>query len=490
MSNHVMSSENSEEIEIKPLAATVGREKEEIEVETRTSKKNVFFWAMYDLANTIYSMVIVSLIINKYILVIGQKEHGLSYGDTSLIFGIVSGVMQALVAICVPILGALSDTAGKRKPYVISLTGIILLFASLIGFSRNITIVLTLYVIANIAYQFSLVFYDAMLPFIAKKEDMGKVAGFGVAWGYLGTIVALLVLLPIIIKYGNINSFVENPANLSYGFAGEWITFVIPMGLFFILGLPIIWVKEKQKKTKTPPFRDLLTESFTQVKQTFRDIRNHRQLFMFIIGYFFVSNVANVLVAYMLPLVTDGLRIGTMVNGTFEPSDLFGTIYIIISTVSAVAFTYSVGQFAEKHGAKKGFFLIGALWGISITIGIILILTSTPILIGLNIPFIFAIIMGLIAGPALGGTWTSQRVMITELAPKEKFGEYFGFSKLSGKVSSSIGPIIFGSILKLTDIPSIGNKAYAIALFAVGIIMAFGTFIISFVRSEESGRNY
>jgi len=137
---------------------------EEVEFETTTSKRNIFFWAMYDLANTIYSMVIVSLIINQYILVIAQLEHGMSYGDASFLFGIVSAITQVGVAICVPIIGAFSDTAGKRKPYVISLTGIILLFASLIGFYHSLTTVLLFFVIANVAFQFSLTFYDAMLP--------------------------------------------------------------------------------------------------------------------------------------------------------------------------------------------------------------------------------------------------------------------------------------------------------------------------------------
>jgi UMF1 family MFS transporter len=148
---------------------------EETVVETTTSKRNVFFWAMYDLANTIYSMVIVSLIINRYVLVIGQTEYGLSYGNVFFLYGIVALVMQIGVAICIPFLGALSDNVGKRKPFVLSLTGIILLFASLIGFTQDLTLVLVFFIIANVAYQFSLMFYESMLPFIAKREDIEKV---------------------------------------------------------------------------------------------------------------------------------------------------------------------------------------------------------------------------------------------------------------------------------------------------------------------------
>ncbi|MFX1455420.1 MAG: MFS transporter [Promethearchaeota archaeon] len=444
---------------------------DEIEYETTTSRKNVFFWAMYDLANTIYSMVIVSLIINRYILVIGQLENSLSYGSVSFLYGTVSFLMQLVVAVCVPILGALSDNVGKRKPFVISLTGIIILFASLLGFFHDLTTVLIFYVIANIAYQFSLTFYDAMLPFIAKREDIGRVAGFGVAWGYLGTIIALLVMYPLIIL---LHDTVSTPPP-EYGYTGYWFTFVIPMVLFLVFAIPFIYVREKQKKGKRPPIGTLIKNTFNQLRSTFKDIRKHRSMFIFIIGYFFVADIANVIVLYMTPIVTDGLIIG---GGT----TLFAILFIIIATISAVAFTYFVGKFGDKFGAKNTFFLVGALWGIALTMGIVLVFATPYIDIGLNVPFILSLLMGIVAGPALGGTWTAQRIMVIELAPKEKFGEFFGFSKLSGKLSSALGPFVWGSVMLSYDL--IGKAAYGWAMISVGIIMGIGIFIISLVKRD------
>ena len=452
---------------------------EEVEYETITSRKNVLNWAMYDLANTIYSMVIVSLIINRYVLVIGQLEHGMSYGDASFLFGVVSALMQVGIAICVPIIGALSDTAGKRKPFVISLTGIIFLFASLIGFYHNIALVLLFYVITNIAYQFSLTFYDAMLPFIAKKEDLGMVAGFGVAWGYLGTIISLVVLLPLIFIWGNVVSD-PTPGPLSYGYTETWIPFVLSMVLFLVFVIPFLFVREKQKKGKMPPLRNLISGAFKQIRETFRDIKKNRPLFIFIIGFLFVSDVASVLIIYMTPLVTDGLVIG------FEPNtgdDFVAIMFIIISTISAVFCTYFVGKFGQKYGAKKTFYLVGLFWSISLILGIIFIFSTPYILVGFNIPFILSLVMGMVAGPALGGTWVAQRIMVIELAPKEKFGEFFGFSEISNKASSAIGPLVWGAIMLTYDV--IGKIAYGWALISVGIIMAIGILIISFVKVDR-----
>ena len=446
----------------------------EVEVETKTVKKNVFFWAMYDLANTIYSMVIVSLIIFRYVMVIAQLEDGLTYGQASFIFGLIQGLMQAGLAICVPIIGAFSDQAGKRKPFVITLGGLCCLFASLIGFFHGIMVVIIFYVLANVSYQLSLIFYDAMIPFIASKEDIGKVSGFGIAWGYFGTIISLIVLLPLMFMWGDV---VSDPTqgDLSYGYAGYWITFVIPMILFFILMIPFFFVREKQKG-KMAPVRQVFGDSLRQLKATLKDIKEHKPMFIYIFAYFLIGNVAQTLVIFMMPLITDGLIIGRGGNA----SDIFGVLFILISTVSAVLFTTLVGKFGQKHGPKNCFYLVCFLWALSLILGIYLIFALPYINIGLNYPFILSIIMGLIAGPALGGTWAANRIMVTELAPKEKFGEYFGFTSISGKASASLGPIIFGTILLSADV--IGKYAWGLGLIALGIIMILGLLLLKFVK--------
>ncbi len=455
---------------------------DDIEIETRTSYWNVFKWSMYDLANTVYSMVIVSLIINQYVLIIGQVELGLSYTRADAIFNGVSAAMQIIVAIGMPIMGAMSDTAGRRKPFVLVLTGIILLFASLLGIYHSMAMVLIFYVIANIAYQWSLAFYDSMLAFIANPKDVGKVGGFGVAFGYFGTLIGMAVMLVLQDVFGwgtPVSQVTTSEPVLSYGYYGRWETCLITMALFAVLAIPFIFVKERQKKGKMPPFGKVIRDSLRQVGGTFKEIRKHKEMFKFIIGYFLVVDVANIIVAKMFLIVRDGLLMASS----------FSMIFIIISTVSAVVFTYFIGMIASKWGGKVAFYVVGGLWGIAIILGVFLIFFAAPISVGANAPFVFVLLMGIIAGPALGGTWVAQRAMVTELAPKEKFGEYFGFSKLSGKLSSSLGPLLWTGIFMLYEYlafkffanPSMHN-AYGYAMIAVGLLMLVGLIIISFVK--------
>jgi len=163
--------------------------------------------------------------------------------------------------------------------------------------------------------------------------------------------------------------------------------------------------------------------------------------------------------------------------------DTVAIIFIIIATISAVVFTYFVGKFGQKYGAKKTFYLVGALWLISLSMATILTFVTPYILVGGNLEFIFSLLVGIIAGPALGGTWVAQRIMVVELAPQEKFGEFMGFSEISNKASSAIGPLVWGAILLTYDL--IGKLAYGFALISVGLILVIGIIIISFVKTKK-----
>jgi UMF1 family MFS transporter len=461
---------------------------EEVELETKTSLKNVFIWSLYDLANTVYSMIIVSLIINQYVLIIGQRVNGFTYAKSEMIFATVVMAMQIIIAIGMPIAGALSDYAGKRKPFVIVLTGIILIFASLLGIFQSLWLVLLFYVIANMAYQWSLAFYDSMLPFIAAPRHAGKVGGFGVAFGYLGTIIGIAAMLVLSSIWGSPRS---NPDDgwVKFGYLDEWWTYVIAMGIFLIFALPFFFVKERKKKGETPPMKQVIKGSFKQLGTTFRDIRQHREMFKFIIGYFLIVEVANVVIIKMILIVTDGMGMDYS----------FANYFIIIATLSAVIFTYPVGIFADKKGAKATFVMVCGFWIIALTISIVASMLWSPIAVpemlggaegnGWSFPFIMVLMMGILAGPALGGTWVAQRYMVIELAPKEKFGEYMGFSKLSGKISASIGPIIWAAIIALSDPKGANwdmNVTYALAVGVVGLIMIAGLVVILFVKPGKS----
>ena len=144
---------------------------------SKTSRRNVFLFSFYDIANTVYSQIIQSTIILRYIQIIGQKENGLSYSKATFVFTTVQALSQILVVLLIPLIGAMADRMGRRKPLVISITGITLISTSMLWVHKNIVTAMALFVIANLAYWAALAVYDAMIPALSAEEDLGKTSG-------------------------------------------------------------------------------------------------------------------------------------------------------------------------------------------------------------------------------------------------------------------------------------------------------------------------
>src|SRR6476469_735271 len=148
-------------------------------------------WAMYDVANTIWSFVVVSYAIGLWLT--DDARYG--EGTGQWVFSIAVAVSVGINAIVSPILGALSDRGGRRLPFLFFFTGLCVVPTALIGPSPAI-VGIALFAVANFAYQAALIYYDATLKVVSLPETRGRLSGIGVAVGYCGTIfVGLLLIL-------------------------------------------------------------------------------------------------------------------------------------------------------------------------------------------------------------------------------------------------------------------------------------------------------
>ena len=156
-------------------------------------------WAFYDFANTIFSMNVISLYFALWVIV----DHG---GQDILYSGALSLSMIA-VAVSAPIFGVISDQTGRRRLPLVFLT-IISVFATVfIGQTNQLWVGILLFIIANYCYQSALVFYNGMLPNVARRSSVGIVSGYGVSLGYLGSIVGLLIVEPFVTNGGRSAAF-------------------------------------------------------------------------------------------------------------------------------------------------------------------------------------------------------------------------------------------------------------------------------------------
>ena len=148
-------------------------------------------WALYDFANTIFTFAVVSGAIGLYL--VNDQQFGERDGNILLSIAIVASV--GLNAIVSPVLGALSDRAGRRLPFLFFFTALCIGTTFFIADVPPI-VGLLLFIVANFAYQAALIYYDATLKTVSRPESRGKLSGLGTAIGYCGTVtVGLLIFL-------------------------------------------------------------------------------------------------------------------------------------------------------------------------------------------------------------------------------------------------------------------------------------------------------
>ena len=164
----------------------------------KTINKNALTWILYDFANTIYSMNVVTMYFPLWITVnLAMEDLWVSAGNS---------LSMALVAVTMPILGAISDRVRCRMPFLLLYTLLCVagtFFIGVTGLAKisavpTVSLALLFFMLANYAYQGGLVFYNALLPEVSTARNIGTISGYGVSFGYFGAIVGLLLVMPFV----------------------------------------------------------------------------------------------------------------------------------------------------------------------------------------------------------------------------------------------------------------------------------------------------
>ena len=144
----------------------------------------VVSWVLYDLANTIFSMGVVSVYFSTWV----RDQVGALRADS--VYGVITAISMGLIFVASPILGAMTDRARRRMPFLVISTLLCVGFTALLA-RGGFYVTAVCFVIANVAYQAGLQFYDAMLPEVSHEGNRGKISGIGVGVGYLGSYIAV-----------------------------------------------------------------------------------------------------------------------------------------------------------------------------------------------------------------------------------------------------------------------------------------------------------
>jgi len=418
--------------------------------------KNIFYWTLFDFANTSYSIVVVTLIYAVYFK--NVVAEGNSIGDFYWSLGI--SISMIITAILSPMLGAIADYSAGKKRFLLFFTLLSIIATANLYFvkSGDILLGLTLFVIANIGFESGLVFYDSFLPEITEPKNFGRVSGYGFAMGYLGSLITLAIAFPFIQK----NMIVE--------------TFPISALFFLVFSLPLfIYIKDSRKSVKID--KSFLKIGFERISNTIHNLPQYKTLSLFLLSFFFYIEGVNTVIFFA----------GNYASTTLNFSQIDLIIFFIIVQTTAILGSILFGIIADSYGQKKAIILSLSIW-----LGIILFAYITS---DINSEFViyfsklFGIseaeflknsfyVVGLASGSVLGATQSTSRSLMSKLTPIDKKTEFFGFFSFFGKSSAIFGPLVFGLVSYLSG-------SQRIALSSLAIFFVIGLSILTFINEDD-----
>ncbi len=409
----------------------------------------VWAWVFYDFANTIFAISILSLFFPLWIE--ERVGSGVFLSAPSLVNG-ATAVSALLVVVSAPLFGAVADLRQRRVPYLAALTVVSVALTAALDIAGGILIGLALFVAADLAYQSALVFYNALLPAVSAGRGAGKVSGYGTAAGYVGSIIALVVLTYFVESGGALRPLLGPLGGwLETGSGANSNAFLPTAVLYLLFSLPAFFLVPDPAVRAPRPVSP--GAAYRDVARTLRNLRDYSGVGTFILATVLYTDAANTAIANMA-------LYGRVV---FEMDNTEVRNLLLFSTVFAVVGSAAFGYLCDRFGPKKTLLAVLVLWFVAIV-------TAAGAL-GAWMLFL----AGPVVGVALGGMWTVGRVMLVALSPPEKLGEFFGLFSLAGKVSAVFGPAL--TVVLLFAFGG-GAVAYRLSIGSLAVVMAFGIFFL------------
>lgn len=395
----------------------------------------VISWALYDFANTIFAINIISL---HFALWVTEDMKG-----EDIFYSIALSVSMFLAALLMPLLGSLSDRKYGKKNFLILFTLLAVTFTGLIGYADKLFKGLLFFAVANFCNQLAAMFYGALLPSVSKRYNVGRISGLGTGFGYIGAIIGIMMVKPFVEQYGPSGAFIPTAT------------------LFFIFASPcMLFVKETiQRQSKAGAYTPV--SLFRYISTVFDDIKDEPNLKKFVLSAFIYLNAVSAIIVFVS--VYARKAVGLTVSEIL--------IFFLISNIFASLSAFSYGVIADKFGTKRTLSSVLIIWSFVLTLS----------LLSFNKSLFW--IVGPLAGIALASTWTVGRALLVKLVPKEKIGIAFGIGGLVGSFAAITGPLIWGIIV--WALRSYGVLRYRIAIFALLLFIIIGYAMLQRVKVEE-----
>jgi UMF1 family MFS transporter len=407
------------------------------------TRRAVVGWVLYDLANTIFSMGVVSLFFSLWV----REAVGVQKADAT--YGVIAGISMAIIFFVSPLLGAMTDRAPRRMPFLVVSTVVCVGFTALLA-RAGFYFTVCFFIIANVAYQAGLQFYDALLPEVSTESNRGRIGGLGVGVGYFGSYLAVGLSLILQRHYGSVD---------------KSFYFSLVAGLFLVFALPCFcFVRERGNPNPRPINFEMVRNSTRETLRTLRSGQQYPGLVRFLIGRIFYTDAINTVINVM-SLYTVNVAVSA---GFSDAESEKRAQWIMMSAISfAVVGGFFWGWLTDRIGPKRTLNIVLRVW-----IGIFIFAACIGIL---SLPLGAMYVMSALAGFAFGGMMAADRPYMLRLTPPSRIGEFYGLYGMVGRFSAITGPIIWALTTwllnqKLGSKPLVGQGISVLVLMVLVII--------------------
>lgn len=397
-------------------------------------------WALYDVGNSAFFVTIVAAIFPIYFTNLYVAAHGgvdspelrTKAGGT---FAYAMTAAMVVVALLGPLLGATADRIAAKKKFLagFALLGIVSTGLMVFIGERDVLLASLLYALGTVGAASSIVFYDALLPSVAKEEDYDRVSTLGFAAGYLGS--ALLFIVQVLM--------IEHPAafglpSKTAAIRASFATVAVWWGAFTV---PLLLRVPEPAATGGPGGG---LDGFRRLGTTFREAGRYRQLFLFLAAFWIYSDGIGTI-----------MKLGTPFGKSLGVGDADLLKALILTQLIGVPCALGFGALARRVGAKR---MIVAGLAVYAGVCVFAMFMTRP-----GHFYVLAVAVGLVQG----GTQALSRSLFATLVPKGRAGEFFGLFSTMEKFAGIVGPLLLAAIWSGGGDPRRGIVAISV-FFVVG----------------------
>ncbi|MDD3224582.1 MAG: MFS transporter [Clostridium sp.] len=398
-------------------------------------------WILYDCVISTYSMIIISTIFPIFFRMVFVKSGGNASMSTSY-WGYVNSISRFIIALAAPVLGTIADYMGYKMKFFKFFCIVGIVFTALLGIVPDSAwlLIIIIFIISSIGNSGSNIFYDSFLVDVTERNKMDMLSSIGYAAGYLGDVIAFSICIGIFML-ANLHIVpisVYTACKICFIIAAVWCAF---FSMPILKNVKQVYGIKKEKK--------IVKNSFKRMFFTLKNIKKNRNVFVFLIAYFFFIDGVNTIIT-----------MATSFGEDMGISSVSLLAVLLFTTVIAFPCAIIFGKLSEKFKGKTMLYV-----GIVIYSFICIYAYFVHDIVGFWI-------MALLVGTSQGGIQALSRSYFGKIVPKERNNEFFGFFNIFGRFAAILGPLLVGIISQITGKSSNGVFSILILFIIGGAILA------------------